>query len=240
MSTGSRHQIIEKIVGIFAGLGTILFFIGVHILRGGFKTSRSASVTIRDRHTTGRKKRATTRAGHRLTVAVLVSSALITFLIFYLNFNPENKDIANPGQGAVPLPGGHGPIPVSTYSKTRTLPPCDASLKAQVAERQKIQLGDGRHSLYVTATLCIDEEEMSAASQTHLTWPTIASYLAAFDKSVYDPESVIPETGEEKTVEAYTMKLEQIAYECLARLNENGIFFVKAISLDFLQVFKAD
>lgn len=81
---------------------------------------------------------------------------------------------------------------------------------------------------------------MSAASQTHLTWPIIASYLAAFDKAVYDPESVIPETGEEKMVEAYKMKLEQIEYECLARLNENGIYFVKAISLDFLQVFIAD
>jgi hypothetical protein len=132
------------------------------------------------------------------------------------------------------------PHPVSTYSKTKTSLPCGESLKAEVAQRQKIDLDDGIHALYVTATLCIEEEEMKAASQSHLTWPTIAGHLVAYDKAVFDPESTLLGSGEENATEAFVMRLKRIENESLQRLHENGIFFVKAIQFDYLQVFKAD
>ena len=92
----------------------------------------------------------------------------------------------------------------------------------------------------MTATLCIKEEEMKTASQTHRTWPTIAGHLATYDKAVYDPEAVLLGSGEENATEAFMMNLKSLENESLERLHESGIFFVKAIRFDYLQVFKAN
>jgi hypothetical protein len=113
-------------------------------------------------------------------------------------------------------------------------------LKAQVAESQKIRLDDGLHALYVTATLCIDEEEMKFASQTQRTWPTIARHLAAYEKTVFDPDAIPLDTGGENRSEVFGARLKRIEQECLERLHENGIFFVTEIRFESLQVFEAE
>lgn len=67
-------------------------------------------------------------------------------------------------QAADHRPESRETYPVSTDSNAKTSLPCDESLKAEFAERQKIDLDDGIHALNVTATLCIDEAEMKNAS----------------------------------------------------------------------------
>ncbi len=68
----------------------------------------------------------------------------------------------------------------------------------------------------------------------------ISGYLATQDWAFYDPQSVLPGTGDETANEAFAMRLKRIERESLERLHENGIFFVKAVRIDYLQVFKAD
>ncbi|MGD9007703.1 MAG: DUF3592 domain-containing protein [Desulfobacteraceae bacterium] len=235
-----EHKTPWIFIGIFGGLGTILIFIGVGMLSGGFTASRSAAAKRYGYHTAAYEKKAPAATGTRRMITALFLSTLIVFMGFYFYLNKKNETIVSTGQVADYLPESGEPHPVSTYSKTKTSLPCGESLKAEVAQRQKIDLDDGIHALYVTATLCIEEEEMKAASQSHLTWPTIAGHLAAYDKAVFDPESALLGSGEENATEAFVMRLKRIENESLQRLHENGIFFVKAIQFDYLQVFKAD
>lgn len=194
----------------------------------------------RERHTSTRGVKTATSSGVRLMAAVLASSALIAVLSFLLFFNENNENGEGSGQVADYLPERYGPQRDSSYSKAETSPPCGEWLKAQVAESQKIDFNDGIHALYVTATLCIDEEEMKSASQTHRTWPTIARHLATYDKALFDPDSVILDGGGENRSDLFGSRLERIEQESLERLHETGIYFVKSISFESLQVFKAD
>jgi hypothetical protein len=235
-----EHKTPWIFIGLFAGLGAILIFIGIGMLSGGFTSSSPAATMRRDRRTPARGLKAPTASGVRLMAAVLLSSALIAVMGFYLFFNEKNENGEGSGQVADDLPERYGPQPVSTYSKAETAPPCGEWLKAQVAESQKIRLDDGLHALYVTATLCIDEEEMKFASQTQRTWPTIARHLAAYEKTVFDPDAIPLDTGGENRSEVFGARLKRIEQECLERLHENGIFFVTEIRFESLQVFEAE
>jgi hypothetical protein len=235
-----EHKTPWIFIGIFGGLGTILIFIGIGMLSGGFTTSRSVASKGYGYHTAAYEKKAPAATGTRRMIAALFLSTLIAFLGFYFYLNNKNENIVSTGQAVDYLPESRDSHPVSTYSKTKTSLPCGESLKAEVAQRQKIDLDDGIHWLCVTATLCIEEEDMKAASQSHLTWPTIAGHLATYDKAVYDPESALLGSGVENATEPFMMRLKRVEHESLERLHENGIFFVKAIRFDYLQVFKAD
>jgi hypothetical protein len=235
-----EHKTPWIFIGLFAGLGTILIYIAIGMLSGGFKTSRPVTARWHGHRTAAYEKKTPAAAGTRRMIAALFLSTLIAFLGFYFYQNNRNENIASTGQEADYLPESRGPHPVSAYSRTKASRPCGESLKAEVAERQKVDLDDGVHSLYVTATLCIEEKEMKAAGQSHRTWPTIAGHLATYDKAVYDPESILLRPDEESAAEAFIIRLERIEHESLECLHKNGIFFVKAIRFDYLRVFRAD
>jgi hypothetical protein len=235
-----EHKTPWIFTGLFAGLGAILIFIGIGMLSGGFSSSSPGATKRRDRRTSARGVKTPTSSGARLMAAVLVSSALITVLSFFLFFNENNEKGGGSGQVADYPPERYSPQRVSSYSNAETSPRCEAWLKAQVAESQKIDFNDGIHALYVTATLCIDEEEMKSASQTNRTWPTIVRNLAAYDKALFDPDAVILDGGGENWSDFFEFRLKRIEQESLERLHENGIFFVKSISFESLQVFKAE
>ena len=235
-----EHKTPWIFIGIFGGLGIILVFIGIGMLSGGFQTSRPVAADRYSYRTADDTKKTPTAAGTRWMVAALFLSALTAFLGLYVYQTKKNESIASRGWEADYARESRAPHPVSTYTRAGNALPCGGALKAEVAQRQKIDLSDGIHSLYVTATLCIEEEQMRAASQSHLTWPTIAGHLATYDKAVYDPGSLSLGSGKGNAPESFMIRLERIEHESLKRLHEKGIFFVKAIRFDYLQVFRAD
>lgn len=235
-----EHKTPWGFIGIFAGLGTILIFISLRMLSGSFNSRPPAESKWHYQRTYAPGGKTPAAAGRRLTIAVLLSSALITALSYYFFSNENAGNRAGSGTSAHFQPEGYRPQPLSTYSSIETSAPCSQWLKAQVAQRQKIQLDDGIHLLYVTATLCIDEKEMKTASRTQRTWPAIARQLATYDKSMFDPQSAVPGSGSENPSEVFKSRLARIQQDCLDHLQQNGIFFVKAIKFKFLQVLKAD
>jgi hypothetical protein len=234
-----EHKTPWVYISIFAGLGAILFFISITMLSGRSKSSLSTSATRYGQYSHARGRKTTTVAGFRLIAAILLSSILFVILGYHLFFTENAANRGESGQATDYLPDKNGPQSVSTYSKNEILPPCEVFLKAQVAQSQKINLDDGIHSLYVTATLCIDEQEMKTATQAHRTWPIIARHLAAYDKAVFDPGSMSLNAGENES-EDFSFRLKRIEQECLEYLHENSIFFVKAIRFESFKVFRAD
>ena len=235
-----EHKIPWIFISIFAGLGAILIFIGIMMLSGGFSSSPSASAKWHAKRASVHGSKTRTTAGFGLIIAVILSSAFIALLSFKFFSTEDIESREGSGQATDNVHGGNNPQLVFTYSKADASPPCSENLKAQVAERQKIHLNDDFHSLYVTATLCIDEQEMKAAGGTHRTWPIIARHIAAYDISAFDTDSAVSGPDEENAPENFESRLKGIEQGCLERLHENGIFFVKAIKFNFLQVFRTD
>lgn len=223
-----EHKTPWIFIGLFAGLGSILIYIGVELLSGSFKTNHYAAARRNVKYQSYDARKAPTAAGRRMIIFAIITSTLIAGLGLYVLINDKVINREDSRQADASLPEQFQSKLVSTYSSTETSPPCNDWLKPNVAERQKIHLNDDAHTLYVTATLCIDEKEMKVASQTHRTWPIIANQLATYEKAVFDPE---------RSLEEFEFKLRRIEQECLVPLQENGIFFVEAIKFQNLQVF---
>jgi hypothetical protein len=224
-------------IGLFAGLGSILIYIGFGMLTGGFGMSHDAAPRWHARRESAYAHKTTTAAGRRMMIFAVITSALITGLGLYFISSDKSKIREVSRQADTFQPERNHPQLVSTYTNTETSPSCKERLKPNVAKSQKIRLGDDVHALYVTATLCIDEEEMKASSQTHRTWPIIAHQLATYDKAVFDPKSALLISDGVRTYEEFESKLTRIEQECLEHLQMDGIFFVKAIKFQRLQVF---
>lgn len=224
-------------IGIFAGLGSILIYIGIGMLSGSFSTNHGAAARLRAKDESNYTYKTSTAYTKYVMIVVVITSMLIMGLSFYFVIKDKAVNRGDFRQADDFLPEQYQPQIVSTYSSTETPPPCKEWLKPNVAESQKIYLKDDIHTLYVTATLCIDEEEMKAASQTRQTWPIIAQHLATYDKAVFDPESTLLISNGVRTYQDFEIKLMGIEKECLEQLHDNGIFFVKAIKFQLLQVF---
>jgi hypothetical protein len=224
-------------IGIFAGLGSILIYIGIGMLSGKFRTPHDAAARWQAKRESTYVRKMPTAAGRRTMIFVIISSTLIAGigLCFLINDKAINREDSR--QAGTFLPDRYQPQLVSTYSSTETSPPCKEWLKPIVAESQKIRLKDDAHTLYVTATLCIDEEEMKAADQTHRTWPVIADQLSTYDRAVFDPEPALLISNGVKTYKEFEFKLMRLEQECLEQLQNDGIFFVKAIKFQRLKVF---
>ena len=235
-----EHKTPWIFISIFAGAGALLIFIAVGMLSGSFGSRPPAESRRHYQRTYTPEAITPAPTGTLLKIAVLLSAALSAALGYYFFFNENTQNRKGFEKAADFQTEGNRPQPLSTYSRVDTAAPCSQGLKAQVAQRQKIRLADGIRSLVVTATLCIDEQEMKAASQTQRTWPAIARQLATYDKSVFDPESTLPGSGGQSQSEDFKLRLSRIEQECLDQLHENSIFFVKAIRFEFLQVFKTD
>jgi hypothetical protein len=223
-----EHKTPWVFIGLFAGLGSILIYIGFGMLAGSFGTNHDAAPKWHARRESAYVCKSTTAAGGRMMIFAVITSALITGLGFYFISSDKSKIREVSRQADTFQAERNHPQLISTYTNTETSPSCKERLKPNVAKSQKIRLGDDVHALYVTATLCIDEEEMKAASHTHRTWPIIANQLATYDKSLFDPEP---------SVEELEFKLRRVEQECLAQLKKEDISFVKAIKFQNLQVF---
>jgi hypothetical protein len=232
-----EHKTPWVFIGIFAGLGSILIFIGFGMLTGSFGTNQDAPAGWRASRESTYAYKTTTAAGRRMMIFAVITSALIAGLGLYFISSDKSsiRDVSRPADTF--QPERNHPQMVSTYTSTETSPPCKERLKPNVARSQKISLGDDVHALYVTATLCIDEQEMKASSRTHRTWPIIAHQLATYDKAVFDPRTAILISDGVSTNEDFEFKLTRIEQECLEHLQMDGIFFVKAIKFQRLQVF---
>jgi len=224
-------------IGLFAGLGSIFIYIGFGMLAGRFGTNHDAEPRRHSRRESTYACKTTTVSGRGRMIFAVVTSVLITGLGFYFISSDKSKIREVSRQSDTFQPERNHPLLVSTYTNTETSPPCKEPLKPNVAKSQKIGLGDDIHALYVTATLCIDEEEMKASSQTHRTWPVIAHQLATYDKAVFGPKTALLISDGVRTYEEFESKLTRIEQECLEHLQLDGIFFVKAIKFQRLQVF---
>ncbi len=230
-----EHKTPWGFIGIFGGLGAVLIFIGRVMLKRGFGSSPLPAAKWRARRAEIPARKAPTARGFRL-MAVLLASTLITVLSFYLYFNKTTEQLSDSGQPAGNPLETDTPQPVSIYTETQNARPCEVQLKAQVAERQRVRLDDGAHVLLVTATLCIDEEEMKSTPQAERTWPAIAEHLASYDHVAFDPASGPTTSAGEDAYEGFNIRLAQIEQACIERLHENDIFFVKAIRFELLKV----
>jgi hypothetical protein len=231
-----EHKTPWVFIGIFAGLGAVLIFIGISMLNGGFGSSPSTTAKYRNHGSKILAQKAPAAKGVWL-IAVFLASTLIAVLSFYLYFNKNAEHHPDSVQSAAKPLESDSPEPVSSYFEKQNFRPCEVPLKAQVAERQRIRLDDGSHTLHVTATLCIDENEMKSSPQAQKTWPIIAQQLASYDKFAFDPGSDLITSNGGNSSEGFRLRLEQIEQECIESLQENDIFFVKTIRFDFLQVF---
>ena len=232
-----EHKMPWGYIGIFSGLGTILVLIGLVMLRDRSKTNHDAITEWPTKHETTYARKMSTASGWRITIFLVITSALIAWLVFNVLNDDKTLNRENSKQPEAFLPERHPSQLVSTYSSNETSLPCKEELVPNVAERQKINLRDGVHTLYVTATLCIDEEEMKTSSQTHQTWPIIANQLATYDRVLFDPQPALLISNGENTFEEFKFKLRHIEQECLENLHREDIFFVKAIKFQLLQVF---
>ena len=234
-----EHKTPWGFIGIFAGLGTILVLIGLVMLSDRFRTNHDAVTTWhtkRERETT-RVRKMPTAAVWRMMIFLVITSALIAWLVFNVLNDDKTINRENSKQPDAFLPERYQSQLVSTYSSNETSSPCKEGSVPNVAERQKINLKDGVHTLYVTATLCIDEEEMKTSNRTRRTWLIIANQLATYDRVVFDPQPALLISNGEKTFEEFEFKLKHIEQECLENLHGEDIFFVKAIKFQLLQVF---
>ena len=232
-----EHNTPWMFIGLFAGLGSILIYIGIGMLSGNFRTNRDAAAGWHtDRESTDGRKMPTA-SGRSMMIFAIITSTLIAVTGLYLIINDKAIKREESRQADTFRPERYQPQLVSTYSSTETSPACKEWLKPNVAESQKIHLKDDLHTLYVTATLCIDEEELKTARQTHRTWPIIADQLATYDKAVFDPRPALLISNGVKTYKEFELKLLRIEQECLEHLQNDGIFFVKAIKFQLLQVF---
>jgi hypothetical protein len=232
-----EHKTPWVFIGIFAGLGSILIYIGFGMLTGSFGTNHDAAPRWNARRESTYVCKTTTAAGRRMMFFAVITSALIMGLGFYFISMDKSKIREVSRQADTFQPERNHSKLVSTYTNTETSLSCKERLKPNVANSQKIRLRDDVHALYVTATLCVDEEEMKASSQTHRTWPIIAHQLATYDKAVFDPEPALLISDGVKTYEDFESKLMRIEQECLGHLQMDGIFFVKAIKFQRFQVF---
>jgi hypothetical protein len=232
-----EHKTPWVFIGLFAGLGSILIYIGFGMLTGSFRTNHDAAARWHARRESTYVRKTTTAAGRRMVIFVVITSALISGLGLYFLSIDKSKIREDSRPADTFQPERNHPQLVSTYSNTETSPACKEWLKPNVAKSQKIRLKDDVHALYVTAILCIDEEEMKASSQTHRTWPIIAHQLATYDKAVFDPEPALLISNGVRTYEDFEFKLTRIEQECLEYLQMDDIFFVKAIKFQRLQVF---
>ena len=233
-----EHNTPWMFIGLFAGLGLILVYIGIGMLRGNFRTSPDTAAGWQAKRESAYEAKMPTAAGRRIMIFVIITSTLFGGWGLYALIHDKTKNREDTIPADTNPPERYQPQLVSTYSSNETTPPCQEGLKPNVAESQKIQLKDQIHTLYVTATLCVDEVEMKAASQTHRTWPLIADQLAIYDKAAFDPESALLISNGVKTYKEFESKLGRIEQECLEHLQNDGIFFVKAIKFQHLQVFK--
>jgi hypothetical protein len=234
-----EHKTPWVFIGLFAGLGSILVYIGIVMLSGNLKTSPDAATGWHaKRESAYVLKKMPNATGRRIMIFIVIASVLIAGLGFYSLINDKSINREDTIQADTNPPERYQPQSVSTYSSKESSPLCEEWLKPNVAKSQKIQLKDQVHTLYVTATLCVDEEEMRATSQSRRTWPMIADQLSSYDKSVFDPESALLISNGEKTYQEFESKLVRIEQECLEHLQNDGIYFVKAIKFQRLQVFK--
>ena len=232
-----EHKTPWVFIGIFAGLGSILIYIGIGMLGGSFRTNHYAAARLRAKHQSTYAYKTPTADRKRVMIFIIITSMFVTGLSFYFLINDKTVNRKDFRQSDEFLPGRYQPQMVSTYSSTETSHPCKEWLKPNVAESQKIYLKDDLHTLYVTATLCIDEVEMKAASQTRRTWPTIAQHLATYNKNVFNPAPAFLNSDGVRTYQDFEIKLMHIEQECLEQLHNDGIFFVKAIKFQLLRVF---
>lgn len=232
-----EHKIPWGFIGIFSGLGTILVFIGLVMIGIRSKTNHDAITKWHTKRETTHEQKMPTASVLRMIIFLVITSALIAWLVFNVLNDDKTINRENSKQPEAFLPERYQPQLVSTYSTKETSSPCKEGSVPNVAERQKINLKDGVHTLYVTATLCIDEEEMKTSSRTHRTWPIIANQLATYDRVVFDPQPALLISNGEKTFEEFEFKLKHIEQECLENLHREDIFFVKAIKFQLLQVF---
>ena len=223
-----EHKTPWIFIGIFAGLGSILFYIAIVMLSGRSGTNHYAAARWHPKPLSYDERKRPGAAGWRMMMVVITLSAFTAGLGLYVLIKDKALNREDSSQTDTFRPEQFQPQLISTYSSTETSPPCKEWLKPNVAKSQKIHLKDNVYTLYATATLCIDEEEMKAASQTHRTWPIIANQLATYDKSLFDPEP---------SVEELEFKLRRVEQECLAQLKKEDISFVKAIKFQNLQVF---
>ena len=237
-----EHKTPWMFIGLFAGLGSILVHIGFGMLNGSFRTNSDTAAKGYTKLESAYVRKIQTAAGRSIIIFFIITSTLIAGLglSFLINDKTNDKTIDREDtmQADTNLPERYQPQLVSTYSINETSPSCKEWLKPNVAESQKIHLKDQVHTLYITTTLCVDEDEMKAASQTHRTWPIIADQLAIYDKADFDPQPALLISNGVKTYKEFEFKLMRIEQECLEHLQNDGIYFVKAIKFQHLQVFK--
>lgn len=232
-----EHKTPWVFIGIFAGLGSLLFYIGIGMLSGSFRTNYHTAPRLRAKHESTHAYVAAHPGRKWVMIFVIITSMLITGLIFYFFFNDKAANHKDFRQADNFQPEPYQPQLVSTYSNTATSHPCKEWLKPNIAESQKIDLKDNLHTLYVTAILCINEEEMIADIQSRQTWPIIAQHLATYDKNIFNPEHTLLLSDGVRTYPEFENRLMRIEQECLEKLHNNGIFFVKEIKFQLLRVF---
>jgi hypothetical protein len=233
-----EHKMPWIFIGLFAGLGILCFFIAIGMYSGGFGSNPYASSKGRAKPTSFYNRRKLPKTtGRRMVILFIIISVLVTGMFFFFTFNnkiivPEKSQTAGSSASEI-----NRLQMVSTYSSTDTLSSCNEWLKQIVAESQKVYLKDEIHTLYVTAILCVDEEEMKTDSQSHQTWPTIASHLATYDKEHFNPEADLLILDGIRTYKDFELKLRQMEKECVEFLRQNNIFFIKAVQFQHLHIY---